>query len=254
MTAVTLYRVLLFTPTSSVLSTASVVPKYLRAAVSLMTTVLGLSRAVLVSPNFLYLVETRSSENETKLNAHQLASRLSFFLWSSPPDVELMKDADQKKLVDPETLKKQVERMLKDSRSEELVRNFTDQWLGLREVGANPPAADLYPQYDRHLEMSMIEEGRALFRTILHEEKNILDFIDPDYVVINERLARYYGLKDVRGDQFQIVPLESGHPRGGILTQTAVLCITSNGTRTSPVKRGTWILKKTWYDKLPQDA
>ena len=89
----------------------------------------------------------------------------------------------------------------------------------------------------------MIEEGRALFRTILHEEKNILDFIDPDYVVINERLARYYGLKDVRGDQFQIVPLESGHPRGGILTQTAVLCITSNGTRTSPVKRGTWILK-----------
>lgn len=199
--------------------------------------------AVLVSPNFLYLVETRSSENETKLNAHQLASRLSFFLWSSPPDVELMKDADQKKLFDRETMKKQVERMLKDSRSEELVRNFTDQWLGLREVGANPPAADLYPQYDRHLEMSMIEEGRALFRTILHEEKNILDFIDPDYVVINERLARYYGLKDVQGDQFQIVPLESGHPRGGILTQTAMLCITSNGTRTSPVKRGTWILK-----------
>lgn len=199
--------------------------------------------AVLVSPNFLYLVETRANEADTKLNPHQLASRLSYFLWSTPPDAELMKDADQKKLVDPATITKQVERMLNDPRSEELVRNFTDQWLGLREVGANPPAADLYPQYDRHLEISMIEEGRALFRTILRDDKNVLDFIDPKYVVINERLARYYGFKDVRGDRFQVVPVAAGHPRGGILTQTAMLCITSNGTRTSPVKRGTWILK-----------
>lgn len=199
--------------------------------------------AVLVSPNFLYLVETRANEADTKLNPHQLASRLSYFLWSTPPDAQLMKDADQKKLVDPATLTKQVERMLNDPRSEELVRNFTDQWLGLREVGANPPAADLYPQYDRHLEISMIEEGRALFRTILRDDKNVLDFIDPNYVVINERLARYYGFKDVRGDRFQVVPVAAGHPRGGILTQTAMLCITSNGTRTSPVKRGTWILK-----------
>lgn len=199
--------------------------------------------AVLVSPNFLYLVETRANEADTKLNPHQLASRLSYFLWSTPPDAQLMKDADQKKLVDPATITKQVERMLNDPRSEELVRNFTDQWLGLREVGANPPAADLYPQYDRHLEISMIEEGRALFRTILRDDKNVLDFIDPKYVVINERLARYYGFKDVRGDRFQVVPVAAGHPRGGILTQTAMLCITSNGTRTSPVKRGTWILK-----------
>jgi len=199
--------------------------------------------AVLVSPNFLYLVEMRANEADTKLNPHQLASRLSYFLWSTPPDAELMKDADRKKLVEPETLTKQVERMLNDPRSEELVRNFTDQWLGLREVGANPPAADLYPQYDRHLEISMIEEGRALFRTILRDEKNVLDFIDPNYVVINERLARYYGFKDVLGDHFQVVPVATEHPRGGILTQTAMLCITSNGTRTSPVKRGTWILK-----------
>jgi hypothetical protein len=133
--------------------------------------------------------------------------------------------------------------MLNDSRSEELVRNFTDQWLGLREVGSNPPAPDLYPHYDRHLELSMVEEGRALFRTILQEDKNVLDLVDPNYMVINERLARFYGIKDVDGDHFQSISLPDGHPRGGVLTQTAMLCITSNGTRTSPVKRGTWVLK-----------
>lgn len=199
--------------------------------------------AVLISPNFLYLVETRGSENGLHLNSHQLASRLSYFLWSGPPDAELMRSADQKKLNSPDVLRAQIDRMLADTRSEELVRNFTDQWLGLREVGANPPAPDLYPHYDRHLEVSMIEEGRALFRTILREDKNVLDFIDPTYVVINERLARFYGIADVRGDQFKTVALPEGHPRGGVLTQTAMLCITSNGTRTSPVKRGTWVLK-----------
>lgn len=199
--------------------------------------------AVLISPNFLYLVETRSSESELKLTSHQLASRLSFFLWSGPPDTELMKLADQKRLNANDILRQQVARMLTDSRSEELVRNFTDQWLGLREVGDNPPAPDLYPHYDRHLELSMIEEGRALFRTILQEDKHVLDFVDPKYVVINERLARFYGIKDVEGDQFQTITLADGHPRGGVLTQTAMLCITSNGTRTSPVKRGTWVLK-----------
>jgi hypothetical protein len=199
--------------------------------------------AVLVSPNFLYLVETRPNENELKLTSQQLASRLSFFLWSGPPDAELMREADQKKLNSNEALRQQVTRLLADSRSEELVRNFTDQWLGLREVGANPPAPDLYPHYDRHLELSMVEEGRALFRTILQEDKNVLDFVDPNYMVINERLARFYGIKDVDGDQFRSISLPDGHPRGGVLTQTAMLCITSNGTRTSPVKRGTWVLK-----------
>ena len=199
--------------------------------------------AVLVSPNFLYLVETRQNENDLKLTSHQLASRLSFFLWSGPPDAELMREADQKKLNSNEALRQQVTRLLADSRSEELVRNFTDQWLGLREVGSNPPAPDLYPHYDRHLELSMVEEGRALFRTILQEDKNVLDLVDPNYMVINERLARFYGIKDVDGDHFQSISLPDGHPRGGVLTQTAMLCITSNGTRTSPVKRGTWVLK-----------
>ena len=201
--------------------------------------------AVLISPNFLYLVETRASDlsAESTLTDHQIASRLSYFLWSSPPDPELMLVANRKQLSQDSKLLAQVNRMLDDPRSEELVRNFSDQWLGLREVGANPPALDLYPHYDRHLELSMIEEGRALFRTILRENKSALDFVDPDYVVINERLARYYGLQNVRGDEFRSVSLANDSPRGGILTQTAMLCITSNGTRTSPVKRGTWVLK-----------
>jgi len=140
-------------------------------------------------------------------------------------------------------LKEQVKRMLLDPKVDSLVNNFSDQWLGLREVGANPPAMELYPHYDRHLETSMIEESRATFRTILNEKRSILDFVDSDYVVINERLARFYRIEDVRGDAFRVVPVQPRHHRGGILTQASMLTITSNGTRTSPVKRGTWVLK-----------
>lgn len=198
--------------------------------------------AVLISPNFLYLVETPNGES-SKVGSFELASRLSTFLWSSSPDAELMRAAENSQLLNSEVLAAQFERMLRDPRSEQLVQNFTDQWLGLREVGANPPAPDLYPHYDRHLELSMIEEGRALFRTILRENRNVLDFVAPDYVVINERLARFYEIDNVRGDHFRVVSIPADSPRAGILTQTAMLTITSNGTRTSPVKRGTWVLK-----------
>ncbi len=202
--------------------------------------------AVLVSPHFLYIVETQPPSKASEMrhvNSYQLATRLSYFLWSGPPDTELLDAAKQSKLDQSAALSQQVARMLKDDRSEQLITNFVDQWLGLRQVGANPPAPDLYPHYDRHLELSMIEEGRALFRTILREERPLLDLIDPGYVVINERLARFYEIPDIRGDHFRIVSLPPDHPRGGVLTQAAMLTITSNGTRTSPVKRGTWILK-----------
>jgi hypothetical protein len=198
--------------------------------------------AVLVSPNFLFLAE-EEGEKGGLLSQYALASRLSYFLWSSCPDLELMALAESGKLQPGDDLRHQFERMISHPKSEEFVRNFTDQWLGLREVGANPPAPDLYPHYDRHLELSMIEEGRALFRSILRENKSVLDFVDPDYVVINERLARFYEIMGVRGDHFRTVVLPSESHRGGILTQTAMLTITSNGTRTSPVKRGTWVLK-----------
>jgi hypothetical protein len=159
------------------------------------------------------------------------------------PDQELSRLADAGKLRDPKTMTAQVDRMLADPKSEAFVRNFAGQWLGLREVGANPPAPDLYPQYDRHLETSITEESRAFFGEILKRDLSVLNFVGSDFVVINERLARFYGIPDVRGDEFRRVAVPDGVHRGGIVTQASMLTITSNGTRTSPVKRGTWVLK-----------
>lgn len=220
--------------------------------------------AVMCSPNFLYLAEPVANNIRTstetprksataaistnalpprRLTDHELASRLSYFLWSSMPDHELFQLADAGKLSAPQTLAKQVDRMLSDKRSEAFVRNFAGQWLGLREVGANPPAMDLYPQYDRHLEVSMIEESRSFFAEILRNDLDLMNFVGSDFVVINERLARFYGIPNVRGDQFRKVNVPDGIHRGGIVTQASVLTTTSNGTRTSPVKRGAWVLK-----------
>jgi hypothetical protein len=131
--------------------------------------------------------------------------------------------------------------MLRDPRSEAFVRNFAGQWLGLREVGANPPAPDLYPQYDRHLQASFVKEALSFFSEVLRSNESVECFIKSDFVTINERLARFYGIDAVRGDEFRRVPA-TAH-RGGIMTQGAMLTITSNGTRTSPVKRGVWLLK-----------
>ncbi len=214
--------------------------------------------ATMASPHFLYLAEPKvdgslrdpnfrsRSDRSTlarPLADHELAARLSYFLWSSMPDDELNKLADGGKLRDSQTLTAQVNRMLADPKSESFVRNFAGQWLGLREVGANPPASDLYPQYDRHLETSITEESRAFFAEILKQDLSVLNFVGSDFVVINERLARFYDIPDVRGDEFRRVAVPEGVHRGGIVTQASMLTITSNGTRTSPVKRGTWVLK-----------
>ncbi|XZE22444.1 DUF1592 domain-containing protein [Pirellulaceae bacterium SH449] len=197
--------------------------------------------SILISPNFLFLVEADPTD---KLSAHELAVRLSYFLWAAPPDQALRSLADNGKLLSAETLSSEVDRMLEQrARSEALVENFADQWLGLREIGSNPPAIDLYPHYDRHLEISMREESRGFFRTVLFENRNVLDFVDSDYVFINERLARFYGIDGVRGDWHRVVSVKPQHHRGGVMTQASMLTITSNGTRTSPVKRGTWVLK-----------
>ncbi len=201
--------------------------------------------SVLVSPHFLYLAEPadNATSNARRLTDHELASRLSYFLWSSMPDDELFQLAESGKLRDGKVLNAQVVRLLKDSKSDAFVRNFAGQWLSLREVGANPPAADLYPQYDRHLEVSISEESRAFFREIMRNDLSVMNFAKSDFVVINERLARFYGISNVRGDEFRKVAVPPGVHRGGIVTQASMLTITSNGTRTSPVKRGTWVLK-----------
>lgn len=178
-----------------------------------------------------------------KLSDFEYASRLSYFLWSSMPDDELIQLAESGELRQPETVIGQVDRMLADPRSEAFVKNFAGQWLGLRSVGTNPPAEDLYPQYDRHLETSMVRESEAYFAEFLRQDLDARQMLKSDFVVINERLARFYGIPGVRGDEFRRVAVPAGVHRGGIVTQASILTITSNGTRTSPVKRGTWVLK-----------
>ena len=199
--------------------------------------------AVLSSPDFLYLPEGDSDADPKQLTGHDLAARMSYFLWSSQPDAELRRLADAGKLADPATRREQADRMLADPKSDALVENFAGQWLGLRDVGANPPAPDLYPQYDRHLERSIAGETKAFFREFLRSDLDVRGMLASDFVTINERLARFYGIPGVRGDAFQKVTVPRGVSRGGLVTQASVLTITSNGTRTSPVKRGTWILK-----------
>lgn len=202
--------------------------------------------AILVSPNFLYLTEAQTGSSRataTDLNAHQMASRLSYFLWSTMPDAELLALADNGQILKPSVLRQQIDRLLGDSKSDAFVVNFAGQWLGLRDVGANPPAADLYPQYDRHLETSMVGESEAFFAEILRKDLDALSFVKSDFVVINERLARFYGIDGVKGDEFRRVAVPPNVARGGVMTQASMLTITSNGTRTSPVKRGTWIMK-----------
>ncbi len=200
---------------------------------------------ILCSPSFLYLFEPRSEDSPTsrKLNEHELAARLSYFLWGTMPDDELFRLASHGQLRRPDTLRAQIGRMLKHDRRRDMVTSFVGQWLGLRDVGANPPAEDLYPQYDRHLEWSMVRESLEFFDEILQKDLSALHLVRSDFVVINERLARFYGVPDVRGDHFRTVSVPDGVHRGGIPTQAAIHTITSNGTRTSPVKRGTWVLK-----------
>lgn len=200
--------------------------------------------AVLTSPNFLFMVEESGEADGTrKLNDFELATRLSYFLWSSMPDDELTALASEGKLRDADVLKSQIDRMLQDPKSASFVENFCGQWLGLRKVGANPPAENLYPQYDRHLEISMVRESEAFFAEILRNDLDLRNLIKSDFVMINERLARYYGIKGVRGDAMQKVAIDGDSHRGGVVTQASILTITSNGTRTSPVTRGVWVLR-----------
>jgi hypothetical protein len=200
--------------------------------------------AVLASPPFLYLVEPTGGDGASRrITPHEQATRLSYFLWSSQPDASLRQAADAGTLNEPAELAVQVERMLADPKSDQLIENFVGQWLRLREVGANPPAKDLFPLYDRHLEISLPAEAKAFVHEFLKHDLDLRQMLKSDFVTINERLARFYGIPGVRGDAFRRVPVPKDVRRGGLMTQAAMLTITSNGTRTSPVKRGTWVLR-----------
>jgi hypothetical protein len=200
-------------------------------------------QAVLVSPLFLFRIEQDPDPRSAgSINHHELATRLSYFLWSSMPDAELSRLAREGKLRQADVLEAQVVRMLKDPRSRALADNFASQWLNIRGLAGFSPDPKRFPTFDTQLRVAMQRETELFFLHVVREDKSVLDFLDSDYTFVNQRLAKHYGLKDVTGESFRQVSL-AGTPRGGVLTQAAVLAVTSNPTRTSPVKRGKWILE-----------
>ncbi len=196
-------------------------------------------RAVLTAPQFLLFQEAPG-----KLDDYALASRLSYFLWSTLPDEELLGIAAAKKLSDPATLRAQVERMLKSEKSKGFVKNFTGQWLDLRNIDATTPDKKLYPEADELLQVSMVQESEAFFAEMLKGDLNVSNVISSDFAMLNSRLATHYEIPNVEGEQFRKVQLPPESPRGGVLTQAAVLKVTANGTTTSPVLRGAWVQKR----------
>ncbi len=200
--------------------------------------------AVLVSPHFLFRGELQPDPNNPDavhpVNEFALASRLSYFLWSSMPDEDLFALAARGAL--RKNLDRQTRRMLKDPKSRALVDNFAGQWLQLRNLRIATPDAKTFPDYDDALRASMQAETEAFFEHMIREDRSVLDFLDASYTFVNERLARHYGLKGIKGEAFQRVSLK-GTGRSGVLTHGAILTLTSNPTRTSPVKRGKYVLE-----------
>jgi hypothetical protein len=210
--------------------------------------------AILVSPHFLFRIESDPNPNNPaashRVDDFELASRLSYFLWSSMPDEELFRVAGDHKLHKADVLAAQVRRMLLDPKSVALVDNFAGQWLELRNLDSVKPDPDRYPNFDEDLRKAMREETRLFFEAVIHEDRSILDFIDGKFTFLNERLAKHYGISGVSGPEFRRVPL-TGDERSGILTQASVLTVSSYATRTSPVLRGKWILDNLLNDPPP---
>ena len=199
---------------------------------------------VLASPNFLYRVEADPSPTDPDgirtLNEYELASRLSYFLWSSMPDDELFTLAKDGKL--RANLQAQVKRMMASPKSIAMVENFAGQWLKLREMDEVAPDPKKFPTWDDSLRAAMLKETQLFFSAIMTEDRSVLEFIDSDFTFMNARLAKHYGRTDVTGDNFRKVALTGGQ-RGGLLTQASILTLTSFPTRTSPVIRGKWVLE-----------
>lgn len=202
-------------------------------------------RAILTSPNFLYLVETApSGSGGRRLSDHELASRLSYFLWSSMPDDQLRAAADHGILSDPKVLRTHVRRLLDDPKSSALTKNFAGQWLGLRKLGEMPPDPEKnHAYYEDDLEEAMRRETQMFFAHVLDENRSILEFVDSDYTFLNSKLARHYGIDGIEVDEFQKVSLEPNGRRGGLLGHGSILTATSNGVETQPIIRGIWVLE-----------
>ena len=207
-------------------------------------------RSILMSPKFLFRIE--SQPPKTAVNAPyrisdlDLASRLSFFLWSSIPDDELVDAAVKKTLSRPDVLRQQVKRMLADPRSQALVENFAGQWLHIRNVTMHQPSPETLFHFDDNLRKAFEKETQLFFESIMRENRSVVDLLDADYTFLNERLARHYGIDGVRGERFRRVSLQAGSPRGGLLGQGSILMATSYPNRTTPVIRGKWILENVF--------
>ena len=203
-------------------------------------------RALLVSPQFLFRIESEPagapSGTVYRIPEVELASRLSFFLWSSLPDDELLDHAERGTLSRPQVLAGQTRRMLGDPRAAALVESFAAQWLYLRNLDAVAPDARLFVDFDRNLRQALRRETELLFESILREERSVLDLLRADYTHLNERLAKHYGIPHVYGSHFRRVALDPESKRGGVLTHGSILTVTSHANHTSPVNRGNWVL------------
>ena len=209
--------------------------------------------AVLVSSDFLFLKEAPG-----KLNDFALASRLSYFFWSSIPDEELLKLAEagnalsrktgvesiEGTLADPKVLHAQVERMLQSPKARAFRENFVGQWLGLRDIDFTEPSSLLYPEFDEMLKLSMVREAELFFGELLEHDLSLHNFVSSDFAMLNGRLARHYGISGIDGWEFRKTSLPPGSHRGGVMTMAGVLKVTANGTNTSPVTRGAWVLDR----------
>ncbi len=212
-------------------------------------------QATLISPQFLFRVELNRGKKRSgsgkpgtevvgvPLNDFEVASRLSYFLWSSMPDDELSNLALAGKLLTAENLVRQTRRMLGDPKARAIVENFAGQWLQLRNLLTANPDREQFPTFDEPLRVAMQQESELFFTAVIREDRSILDFLDSDYTFLNERLARHYGVPGVVGATFRRVKLQ-GRERGGLISQASILTVTSNPTRTSPVKRGKWVLEQ----------
>jgi hypothetical protein len=200
--------------------------------------------AVLISPDFLFRVESDvagKAGGNHRVSGVEMASRLSFFLWSSVPDDELLELAEKGKLADPQVLKQQVQRMLDDPKSDALTSNFAGQWLYIRNVDTVRPDPGIFPDFDESLRASMRQETELFFNSILRENRSAMDLLEANYTFLNDRLAKHYGIPGIYGSQFRRVELQDSH-RGGVLGQASILTVTSPPNRTSVVQRGKWVL------------
>lgn len=196
-------------------------------------------KAILVSPRFLML-----DEQPGKLDGHALAARLSYFLWSTMPDAELLAAAAKGDLTKPAVLRAQTERLLKHAKARAFTEDFTGQWLALRNIEFTTPDARLYPEFDELLQVSMLRETHAFFDELLTKDLSVLNFVESDFAMLNSRLAKHYGIPEVNGLDIRRVALRPEWHRGGVMTHASVLKVSANGTTTSPVLRGVWLLDR----------